>query len=101
MAIAPSKLGDFVAYQWRSDEYLARCLRAAGLVRPDVPDADLFGVFQKVLDEHEALDDPSFNSPEERVRVFLAPFLTDKGTRWAVPLDSLRLPDEEEPGSPK
>ena len=32
---------------------------------------------------------PEYNSPHERVRVFLAPFLTDKGTAWAVPLRSL------------
>jgi hypothetical protein len=27
-----------------------------------------------------------FNSPNQRVRVFLGPFLTRKGERWAVPL---------------
>jgi hypothetical protein len=51
--------------------------------------------FRRAGEEDAALpeDEREFNSPEERVRVFLAPFLTEKGGRWAVPLESLELPD--------
>ena len=42
-----------------------------------------------------------FNSPEERVRVFLEPYLSDKGRRRAVPLDSWDLPDDEDAPSDK
>jgi hypothetical protein len=96
MAIAPSKLGHFVARQfWNSDDALLRELRAAGLVRPDVSDQELTAVFTRARQEHESYpeEDRAFNSPQERVRVFLEPYLSDKGRRWAVPLDSLELPD--------
>jgi len=95
-AIAPSKLGRFVSREWNSDDALLRSLRDAGLVRPDVPDDKLMAEFKRARQEDAALSEGQrpFNSPEERVRVFLEPYLTDKGRRWAVPLDSLDLPDD-------
>jgi len=39
-------------------------------------------------------DGRGFNSPNERVRVFLAQYLTDKGRMWAEPLKSLHLLDD-------
>jgi len=36
-----------------------------------------------------------FNSPKERFRVFLGPHLTRKGVKWAVPLKSLSLRDND------
>ena len=62
----------------------------------DVSDDDLIAVFNRARQEHEALDgeDRLYNSPEERVRVFLAPYLTKKGRAWAEPLVSLNLPDD-------
>ena len=100
-AIAPSKLGEFIDRVWssddaRSDDALLRSLREAGLVKPDVPDDTLMGVFKKARQEHSALPERSrsFNSPHERARVFLEPYLTDKGRQWAVPLESLDLPDD-------
>jgi hypothetical protein len=73
-------------------------LRARGLVRADVSGEDLLAVFRKAREEQAALPpgQREFNSPHERVRVFLAPFLTRKGTQWAVPLRSLNLPDEDQ-----
>lgn len=101
MAIAPSKLGRFIsdegfngtgAVSPASDDLLARRLREVGLVRPDVPDGTLKAVFQAARAEHTAGGYSPFNSPNERVRVFLAPHLTEKGRKWAVPLESLKLP---------
>lgn len=94
MAIAPSKLGQLIAREWHSDEVLAQCLRRAGLVRKDASDDDLQATFKKAREEHFALGrgGREYNSPNERVRVFLAPFLTRKGEAWAVPLTSLRSP---------
>src|SRR5262245_56758343 len=96
MAIAPSKLGQLVAEEWDSVEGLVRRLREAGLVRDDVPDDDLRAAYRRARDEDLAMspEQRHYNSPNERVRVFLAPFLTEKGTAWAVPLDSLKLPDD-------
>jgi hypothetical protein len=96
MAIAPSKLGHLVAEEWHSDEGLVRRLREARLVRDDVTDDDLRATFRRARDEHLAKfpEQWEYNSPNERVRVFLAQFLTDKGKAWAVPLDSLTLPDD-------
>ena len=67
-----------------------------GLVSSDASDNELTAVFRKARDEHLAIPEGAraFNSPHERVRVFLEPYLTDKGRHWAVPLDSLDLPDE-------
>lgn len=96
MAIAPSKLGQLVSRQfWNADEALLRSLRAAGLVRPDAADDELIAVFRRARQEHDAIPEGAraFNSPEERVRVFLEPYLSDKGRKWAVPLESLDLPD--------
>jgi hypothetical protein len=95
-AIAPSKLGQFIYHEWSSDEVLLGRLREAGLVRLEVSDEKLMAVFEKVRREHSATSVAlrNFNSPEERVRVFLEPYLTDKGRLWAVPLASLELPDE-------
>ena len=99
-AIAPSKLGRFVSQVWstadvRSDDALVRSLRQTGLVKPDAPDDKLLAVLESARREHSANTATgwSFSSPEERVRVLLEPYLTDKGRRWAVPLESLDLPD--------
>jgi hypothetical protein len=98
MAIAPSKLGEMVARDSPSDDALVRRLRDAGLVRDDASDDELKETFRKAREEHAALPPPQrdYNSPNERVRVFLAPYLSDKGTAWAVPLSSLDLPDDGE-----
>jgi hypothetical protein len=79
-----------------SDDVLLRQLRAAELVRPDVSDGDVILTFVRAREEHERtpVTDRPYDSPEERVRVFLAPYLTTKGRAWAVPLKSLNLPDE-------
>ena len=92
MAIAPSKLGRLVHREGASDERLLRRLRELRLVRPDATDADVVATFQAARDEHAAGGYSPFNSPHERVRVFLGPFLTGKGRRWAVPLKSLEQP---------
>lgn len=96
MAIAPSNLGRVVSRYWSSERALVRELRAAGLVNPEVPDDDLKAVFKKAKEEHAGLPEGEreFNSPNERVRVFLEPYLTEKGRQWAVPLRSLDLTDE-------
>ena len=95
MAIAPSKLGRLVATYWHSADAIIRELRAKGLIRPDVGDQEVIATVVHARDEHAKLDEGTreFNSPNERVRVFLAPYLTAEGRRWAVPLDSLKLPD--------
>ena len=89
--IAPSKLGGLVSQEWPSDDALLLKLRQLRLVRPEASDEDLKGTFTRAREEHPALPPGvrEFNSPNERVRVFLAPFLTRKGARWAVPLRSL------------
>jgi hypothetical protein len=92
MAIAPSKLGELVNQEGASDDRLLRRLRDLRLVRPDVTDAEVVATFQAARDEHAAGGYSPFNSPHERVRVFLQPFLTGKGRRWAVPLNSLHRP---------
>ena len=103
MAIAPSKLGNFVLPMLNADEVLLRSLRASGLVRRDALDDALTAVFRRARDEHDALPEGAreYNSPEERVRVFLEPYLSDKGRRWAVPLDSFDIPDDEDLPSDK
>jgi hypothetical protein len=55
-------------------------------VRENVSDDELRKTFQRARDEHAALDpdERGYNSPNERVRVFLAPFLTETGTSWAA-----------------
>ena len=95
MAIAASKLGRLVFDTWSDEDALVQRLRDLGLVRPDVTDDDLKATFTHARDEHERIhpNDRECNSPEERVRVFLATFLTEKGQAWAEPLRSLRLPD--------
>lgn len=116
MAIAPSKLGFFVAregFSWPTrqaaatqdvgtvDEVIVRRLRETGLVRPDATDSEIAKTFQLARNEHMALEYSEFNSPHERVRVFLAPYLTPKGQRWAEPLRSLDLNDDDsEPPAP-
>jgi hypothetical protein len=92
MAIAPSKLGQFISPQlWNMDDTLLRSLRIAGLVKSNVPDGELIAVFNRAREEHEALseDERAYNSPEERLRVFLKPYLSRKGYRWSIPLKSL------------
>ena len=93
--IAPSKLGFLVARY--SDDTLVTKLREKGLVREDVSDYDLQATFRQAEEEHVALPlgQREFNSPNERVRVFLEPFLTHKGKLWAEPLRSLELPDDD------
>lgn len=99
MAIAPSKLGRLVVREWHSEATLFRALREKKLVGSWVSDEELREVLRRAHYEHLALPpgQREYNSPHERVRVFLAPIVTKKGRRWAVPLDSLELPDEEEP----
>lgn len=94
MAIAPSKLGLFVLKEGTSDDVLLVRLRETGLVRGDVTDDDVKATFQAARDEHAAGGYSPFNSPHERVRVFLSSYLTEKGRQWAEPLRSLNLPDE-------
>ena len=97
MAIAPSQLGRLVEEHWQSDEVLVQQLRKNELVREDAPDRDLHAILRMAREEHAALpsDEQEYNSPNERVRVFLAPFLTNKGSRWAVPLASLNVQDDD------
>jgi hypothetical protein len=103
MAIAPSKLGRFVDDFWTSDKALLVRLRDAGLVNPDASDDELIAVFRKARAEHAALAEGMRrrDSPNERVRVFLGPYLSDKGRAWAVPLRSLSLPDDAPPAAAK
>lgn len=110
MAIAASKLGIFVSregFSWPDDssatsvddgpgdETLVRRLRETGLVRPDASDHEIAETFRAARREHAAIGYSPFNSPNERVRVFLGPYLTRKGRQWAEPRTSLRLPDDE------
>ena len=110
MAIARSKLGKFVAqegFSWptnqaaatrdfgTADEALVRRLRETGLVRLEVTDSEIANTFQAARSEHAAGGYSPFNSPHERVRVFLVPYLTPKGQRWAEPLASLALTDDD------
>ena len=96
MAIAPSKLGRFVTQEWRSDDALVARLREEGLIAAEAADADVHAAIARARAEQPPVTQGqrTFNSPNERVRVFLEPFLSPKGRRWAVPLDSLNLPDE-------
>jgi hypothetical protein len=55
MAIAPSKLGLFVADYWWSEEALVQQLRLHGLVRNDAADDDLRATARRALEEHAAL----------------------------------------------
>ena len=110
LAIAPSKLGRFVVqkgFSWptnkpaaprdvgAADETLVRRLREARLVRPEATDGEVAETFQAARSEHAAGGYSPFNSPNERVRVFLGPYLTQKGRQWAEPLKSLDLPDDD------
>jgi hypothetical protein len=97
MAIAPSKLGRLVAQHWHSDERLVQQLRESRLVKEGASDEDLRATFRMARDEDSELPpgQREYNSPNERVRVFLTPFLSDRGRRWAVPLESLNLPDDD------
>jgi hypothetical protein len=98
VVIAPSKLGKLVSETWTTDAELLARLRRHALVRDTVTDAELLAAFTKARLEHVQLEGMSrFNSPQERVRVFLQPFLTEKGLVWAAPLDSLALPDDDDP----
>jgi len=71
-------------------------LRQAGLVEAQVADEDLKRAFQRAEQEHARIPKQMriFNTPQERVRVFLEPYLTPKGQLWAEPLASLELPDD-------
>jgi hypothetical protein len=104
LAIAASKLGRFVLLEGSGrfvllegslDAALAQRLKA-GLVRLDVADDSLIVIFWRAREEHFAIpeDDRDFNSPHERVRFWLDPYLSEKGRQWAAPLKSLYLPDE-------
>jgi hypothetical protein len=92
MAIVASKLGMLVEEEWHSDSAILQRLREKGLVRADVADEDLYATFKQAREEHAALraGQRQYNSPNERVRVFLEPFLTAKGRRWAMPGESLK-----------
>lgn len=93
MSIAPSKLGQFIRPLLTGpDDSLLRSLRTAGLVESDARDDEVIATFRRARQEHDAIPERgrAFNSPEERVRVFIQPYLSEKGRRWAVPLDSLR-----------
>lgn len=70
-------------------------LRNAGLVEPSASDEDVKHTLQRAKDEHAQIPEPMqvFNTPRERVRVFLGPYLTPKGRLWAEPLVSLELSD--------
>lgn len=96
MAIAPSKLGKLILRLGGSEKALLRALRQAGLVNPEASDEDLRTVLRKAREEDEALPEGErvWNSPNERARVFLEPYLSEKGRLWATPLTSLNLPDE-------
>ena len=96
MAIAPSKLGQFILREGASDDALLRRLREVGLLRSRASDDKVTTTFKKARDKDASLSKiaRAFNSSEERIRVFLKPYLSRKGRRWAVPLDSLDLPDE-------
>lgn len=95
--IASSKLGNLVGRHWHSEALLIRLLRERQLVRSEVSDMLLTMVITQAREEHQAMSDGQqmFNSPDERTRVFLEPYLTRKGRRWAVPLTSLTLDDDE------
>ena len=96
MAIAPSQLGRFVGDYWNSPETLVAALRKAELVNASAADEDVKRTLQRAKDEHALIAEPMrmFNTPSERVRVFLEPYLTQKGKLWAEPLVSLDLPDD-------
>lgn len=91
MAIAPSKLGQLIAEAWESEERLIHGLRENGLVDKDATDDTLLAAIKMAKEEDAALNSGQrpFNSPNERARVFLGPYLTRKGRKWAVPLSSL------------
>ena len=106
--IAPSKLGIFVVregFSWpanqlavprefgTADETVVRRLRETGLVRPEATDGEVADTLRAARSEHAAGGYSPFNSPNERVRVFLKPYLTNKGREWAEPFKSLDLPD--------
>jgi hypothetical protein len=106
MAIAPSKLGRFVVqegFSWpthhaaprdwdAADETLVRRLREADLIRPETTDDEVAETLRTARAEHAAGGYSPFNSPHERVRVFLERYLTPKGRKWAEPFKSLHLP---------
>lgn len=95
MAIAPSKLGLLVAREWHSDDGIISRLKEKGLLHERALESLVRLVIQKARDEHAATPKGArdFNSPEERVRVLLAPLLSVKGEAWAEPLVSLKLPE--------
>lgn len=78
-----------------ADETLVSRLRETGLVRPDATNGEIAETFRAARSERAAGGYSPFNSPEERVRVFLEPYLTPKGRRWAEPLRSLDLRDDD------
>jgi len=80
---------------WHSGSALPEVLRQQRLVRADVSDEDLEAAVNRALIEDATLPSGQreCNSPNERVRVFLEPFLTARGRLWAEPLRSLRLAD--------
>lgn len=96
MAIAPSRLGRLVQQYWASDDMLVRQLRELRLVAAETRDDDLKSAFARARQEHAEYPEgmQSFTSPNERVRVFLEPYLTRRGRRWAVPLKSLQSMQE-------
>jgi hypothetical protein len=99
VAIASSKLGHLVrGVEWiASPDEVIRRLRDAALLKPEATDGEIASVLKAAADEHIALDqdEQQWNTPSERVRFFLAPYLSDKGRAWAEPLKSLDLPDDQ------
>jgi hypothetical protein len=94
MAIKPTKLGQFVRQNWDDDDSLLRRLREAGLLRRGANDTKISEVIGQARDEHRAIRDAErmFNSPYERVRVMLRPFLNARGRAWAVPWNTPERP---------
>jgi hypothetical protein len=91
-----SKLGRFVVqegFSWPTnqlaasrdfsvaDETLLRRLREADLVRPGATAIEVAETFRAARSEHAGHGCSPFNSPNERVRVFLEPYLTRMGAR--------------------
>lgn len=100
MAIAPSKLGGLVLktvgrVEGSDAAALFSALKQRGLLVEGVRVGDIVPLLAKVQAEPNYHD--PFNSPEERLREHLRPFLSPKGLTWAEPLSSLDLPDEDGP----
>ena len=95
MAMAPSRLREFILANWVGDDVLIQSLRKNGLIRSSLSNEDLIAVFERARDELAGEKRPrAWGAPSryERACIHLRPFLTLKGRAWAVPLKSLRWP---------